>query len=49
MLDQAKKKIATLGLTNTKLIESDVESIDFPTQSFDIIFCCSGIVFIPDI
>ena len=49
MLNQARQKIADLGLNNIKLIESDAESIEFVPNSFDAIFCCSALVFIPDI
>ncbi|MDJ0676118.1 MAG: methyltransferase domain-containing protein [Calothrix sp. MO_167.B42] len=49
MLNQARKKIANLGLNNLELIESDAESIEFAPSSFDAIFCCSALVFFPDI
>jgi ubiquinone/menaquinone biosynthesis C-methylase UbiE len=49
MLHQAREKIITLGLNNVELIESDAELIEFTQSSFDAIFCCSAIVFIPDI
>ncbi len=49
MLNQARQKIANLGLNNIELIESDAESIEFAPSSFDAIFCCSALVFIPDI
>ena len=49
MLGQAKKKIAPNQLDNVELIEADVESINFETEQFDVIFCCSAITYICDI
>ncbi|MDJ0736841.1 MAG: methyltransferase domain-containing protein [Nostocaceae cyanobacterium] len=49
MLNQAREKITALGLNNIELIESDAELIEFASNSFDAIFCCSALVFIPDI
>lgn len=49
MLEQARQKITALGLNNIELIESDAELIEFVPKSFDAIFCCSALVFIPDI
>ena len=49
MLAQAKAKIRTEDIQNLELIESDVELIDFNNEQFDIIFCCSGLVYISDI
>lgn len=49
MLAQAKDKIAIAGIKNLELIEADVESIDFDREQFDLIFCCSALVYISDI
>ncbi|MGB3694664.1 MAG: class I SAM-dependent methyltransferase [Spirulinaceae cyanobacterium] len=49
MLAQAQSKIAAEGLNNIELIEADVESINFATEQFDIIFCCSAITYFRDI
>ena len=49
MLAQAKAKIKAEGIQNLELIESDVELIDFNNEQFDIIFCCSALVYISDI
>lgn len=49
MLAQAQSKIIAEGLNNIELIEADLESIDFDTQQFDVIFCCSAITYIIDI
>jgi ubiquinone/menaquinone biosynthesis C-methylase UbiE len=49
MLSQARKKIAAEGINNLELIERDIELIDFKPEQFDLIFCCSAIVYISDI
>jgi ubiquinone/menaquinone biosynthesis C-methylase UbiE len=49
MLAQARTKIKAEGINNLELIEADIELIDFDNEQFDIIFCCSGLVFISDI
>ncbi|MDJ0617329.1 MAG: methyltransferase domain-containing protein [Calothrix sp. MO_192.B10] len=49
MLHQARQKIAALGLKNIELIEADAESLELHPHSFDAIFCCSALVFMPDI
>ncbi|MDJ0712740.1 MAG: class I SAM-dependent methyltransferase [Prochloraceae cyanobacterium] len=49
MLAQAKNKIVTEKIDNLELIEADVESINFKSEQFDLIFCCSALVYITDI
>lgn len=49
MLAQAKDKIVAEAIKNLELIEADVESIDFNSEQFDLIFCCSALVYISDI
>jgi arsenite methyltransferase len=49
MLEQAREKIAHLGLNNLELREIDVELIDFEPDSFDNIFCCSAITYFSDL
>jgi ubiquinone/menaquinone biosynthesis C-methylase UbiE len=49
MLSQAREKIAAERINNLELIEADVESIDFAPEQFDLIFCCSAIVYLSDI
>ena len=49
MLAQAKYKVITEGIDNLELIEADAESIDFKDEQFDIIFCCSALVYISNI
>lgn len=49
MLKQAKEKILAEEINNLELIEADVESIDFNPEQFDVIFCCSALVYFSDI
>lgn len=49
MLAQANVKIVAEGINNLELIEADVESIDFNNEQFNLIFCCSALVYISDI
>ncbi|MDJ0535735.1 MAG: methyltransferase domain-containing protein [Xenococcaceae cyanobacterium MO_207.B15] len=43
MLAQARAKIAEAKINNIQLIESDIDNIDFPENSFETIFCSSSI------
>lgn len=49
MLAQAKAKIKTEDIENLELMLADVELVDFNNEQFDLILCCSGLVFISDI
>ena len=49
MLEQAQRKINTIGLKNVELIEADADSLNFNDSSFDIILCSSAIVYLTDI
>lgn len=49
MLAQAKSKIAAQAINNLELIEADIESVEFAAEQFNIIFCCSALVYISDI
>ena len=49
MLQQARAKINTAGLTNIELLEADVDELDFPENSFDAILCSSAIVLFSNI
>ncbi|MBD2296594.1 methyltransferase domain-containing protein [Anabaena sphaerica FACHB-251] len=49
MLRQAREKVAAVGLKNIEFIEEDAEYIHFNDGSFDVIFCCSSIVYFIDI
>ncbi|MGL5795613.1 MAG: class I SAM-dependent methyltransferase, partial [Waterburya sp.] len=37
------------GINNLELVEADIESTNFEPEQFDIIFCCSAIVYFSDI
>lgn len=49
MLKQAREKILAEGINNLELIEADVELVEFALEQFDVIFCCSALVYISDI
>lgn len=49
MLRRAHAKIAAAGLTNIELKQADIETSEFPDNSFDRILCCCGIPYIPNI
>ncbi|MCT7967261.1 methyltransferase domain-containing protein [Laspinema sp. D1] len=49
MLRRSQSKITAAGLTNIELKQEDIETIDFPYNHFDRIFCCCGIPYIPNI
>ncbi|MGK7950693.1 MAG: class I SAM-dependent methyltransferase [Xenococcaceae cyanobacterium] len=49
MLAQAQAKIKAESIKNLELIEADAELIDFEDEQFDLIFCCSSLVYISDI
>ena len=49
MLAQAKEKIAELKIDNLKLIEADIDNLDFPDNSFNTIFCSSSVPWFTDI
>jgi ubiquinone/menaquinone biosynthesis C-methylase UbiE len=48
MLDIARQRASTLGLTNVEFIASDVEGLDFPDGSFDAVLCRWGVTSLPD-
>jgi SAM-dependent methyltransferase len=48
MLDIARIRASTLGLTNVEFLEADAERLDFPDCSFDAILCRWGITSLPD-
>ncbi len=49
MLAQAKDKIVAQAIENLELIEADVGLIDFKSEQFDVILCCSALVYMSDI
>lgn len=49
MLAQARAKVEAENINNLELIEADVEAIAFDNEQFDLILCCSALVYISDI
>jgi protein-L-isoaspartate(D-aspartate) O-methyltransferase len=49
MLLRCQHKISALGLANIELRETDIDYLDFPSNSFDAIFCSSAIVLFTNI
>ena len=49
MLAQAQEKIVAANISNLELIEADIDSIEFAAEQFDVVFCCSAIVYSTDI
>ena len=48
MLDQARTKARSTGLTNTRFLEMDMSALEFPSEHFDAISCAFGIFFVED-
>jgi ubiquinone/menaquinone biosynthesis C-methylase UbiE len=48
MLDQARRKVEALNLSNVELILADAEALLFPTNSFDRILCANSFPWIAD-
>lgn len=48
MLDIARIRASTSGLTNVEFLEADAKRLDFPDRSFDAILCRWGITSRPD-
>jgi len=48
MLSIAKRKINKLNIKNIKLVEQDVETLDFSKNEFDTITCAYGLFFFPN-
>src|SRR5687768_4991755 len=48
MLDIARERAASLGLTNVEFREVDAERLDFPDGSFDVVLCRWGIMSLPN-
>jgi ubiquinone/menaquinone biosynthesis C-methylase UbiE len=47
MLDIARERAASLGLTNVEFKEVDAERLSFPDGSFDVVLCRWGIMSLP--
>lgn len=49
MLEQARRKVEVLGLTNVEFQLADAEALNFPLNSFDYIFCSSALIWMSDL
>jgi len=49
MLEQAKRKVEALGLSNIQFQLADAEALDFPENSFDVILCSSAFIWMSDL
>jgi ubiquinone/menaquinone biosynthesis C-methylase UbiE len=49
MLDQARRKVKALGLTNVEFQLADAESLNFPANSFDRVLCSAAFIWMADI
>lgn len=49
MLSQVKQKIEAAGLSNTEFLQADAETVNFPDNSFDVVLCCSALVYLRNI
>jgi SAM-dependent methyltransferase len=49
MLDIARMRVNELGLHNIDFREMDAEELDLPEQSFDVILCRLGLMYLPNL
>jgi ubiquinone/menaquinone biosynthesis C-methylase UbiE len=49
MLEQAKRKIEALGLSNIEFQLADAENLNFPANSFDVVLCSSALIWMANI
>lgn len=49
MIEQAQRKVETLGLGNVEFQLADAEALNFPDNSFDCIFCSSALIWMSDL
>lgn len=49
MLVEARRKAAAAGLEHVEFVRADVEELELPAESFDVILCASGLVLMRDI
>jgi ubiquinone/menaquinone biosynthesis C-methylase UbiE len=48
MLDQARRKAASLNVRNVEFLERDMQALGFPADRFDAAVCAFGIFFVDD-
>jgi ubiquinone/menaquinone biosynthesis C-methylase UbiE len=49
MIEQARQKVVSLGLCNIEFQIADAESLNFPLNTFDYIFCSSALIWMSDL
>src|SRR5258708_262850 len=49
MLDLARERVATLGLSNVRFVETDAESLAGNERDFNAALCRWGLMFVPDL
>ena len=49
MIDRSRQKVTELGLNNIEFQIADAEALDFPENSFDLIFCSSAFIWMSDL
>lgn len=49
MLDQARRKVEALGLSNIEFQLADAEALNFPANSFDLVLCSSAFIWMADL
>ena len=49
MLAEARQKVSAAALQTVKFVQADAEQVDLPTESFDFVFCGSGLVMMRNI
>jgi arsenite methyltransferase len=48
LLERARQKVATTGLTHVEFRAGDAQRLDLGDQSFDVVLCASALFFVPD-
>lgn len=49
MLEQARRKVEALGLSNIQFQLADAEALDFPENNFDVVLCSSAFIWMSDL
>lgn len=49
MLGQARRKAESMGLKNVKFLQADVETVELPHASFDVVLCSAAIIWFTDL
>jgi arsenite methyltransferase len=48
LLERARQKVATTGLTHVEFRAGDAQWLDLGDQAFDVVLCASALFFVPD-